>query len=861
MRVGEHILVLALAAVLTWLLFMGLAPRDPALARATRELSVYSELQGHLRADVLAARGGALRSYDPVVANLEKMRGAVARLQSGAEAHVDAALVTALERSLADQERLIEQFKTRNALLQNSLTYLSLFSARSAGAPEDRKVRMAAGAAWGAVMRLTLDTSPPAVEAAHRRLVELERMCTLGGCTPLTTDILAHGNLLSQQLPAVDELVDKITAPSHRVIIGRFAEHLEDRQRLIDQRTLRFRLLLYLASLLLLYLVGRWGMRLRAQTSLLRRQAALEHAVASLSAGLIGANGEAMKAAVSEGLATIGVSLGAVAVAYHSARLGDLWSAGMEGPELGSLACGRTRVPPLDDGSDQCRLVQLDTKELSYDLRRALPRARTHTAFCLRGRSASTSDFLLIVRPSSIDGRIHPSLVPVLQTAHDAISLAIEQAHAELERAELERQVRHARRIQTIGAFTSGIAHNFNNLLGAIIGNAELAQARLRQIGAPTQNADEILLTAARGRALVENLLDYGRRPDRQRRWMPLDPLVDETVRMARAAMPDRQFDVAPGLRGALSLIDPVQMQQVLLNLCRNADHATPSEAVIRILTDAVTLAEPLRHAHGVLAPGQYLRVHVRDTGAGMPPAVLMRAFEPFYTTRPSGTGLGLATAREIVREAGGEIVIESREGEGTQAQVWLPSAPRERRPRPAASSTAALRGAGETIAYLAASESSRLAGEELLAALGYEAVGFSSVARLVRACREEPERFDALVAEHLGRAGAALTDEEDVSCLPPVRLVATHRIAEVGFASRRWRGVSAVIRLPLDAVELATLLHHYLASRRSSLAQKTPGRLAEPIVSAPEGQEHGGQRHPDQGQRPQRPAAQRPSD
>lgn len=830
MRLGEHSLILVVAAFLTWLLVMGLAPRDPMLAGAARELSTYSKHQGHLRADVLAARTGALRSYDPLVAYLDAMRGNVARLRRVGSGQIDGALLASLDRSLAEQEALVEQFKTRNALLQNSLTHVSLFSATSAAAPEDGRLRMAAGAAWGALMRLTLDTSPPAVADARRRLARLERLCAQRGCAARTADLLAHGTLLSRQLPMVDRLVERTAGPAHRAVIARLAERLAERQRLIDRRTLHFRFLLYLASLLLLCLVGRWGMRLRAQSAALRRQAAVEHAVASLSAGLIGANAGTMAQAVSDGLTAIGKALGAAAAGYHSARMGDFWSTGAPGPPLHRLARDlRARSLSTDGAAAVATSVQLAGRDVPESLRLAFEEPSL-TCFCLFVPDARRCDFLLVATREQ-DAPVHPDLVPVLQTAYDAITLAIEQAYVDRERAALERQVRHARRMQTIGTFTSGIAHNFNNLLGAIIGNAEIAQARLQRIGAPTENTDEILLTAERGRALVESLLDYGRRPDRQRRWVPLDQLVAETVRMASAAMPGRRLVIEPGLRGALSLIDPVQTQQVFLNLCHNAGQATAQGAVIRIRTDAVALARELRHAHGAIAPGRYLRVCVRDAGAGMSPSVLLHAFEPFYSTRPSGTGLGLATAREIVREAGGEIAIESREGFGTEAQVWLPAAPQARRPRPTPSSTAGLRGTGETILYLAASERSRLAGEELLAALGYEPVGFTLPADAFRACREQPGRFDALLAEHLGSGAEPLVGDEDWSCLPGVRLVAARHIGDVDSATQLLREVSAVIRLPLDAVELTRELHRHLAAGRGRAPlEPQAGRSGDPF-------------------------------
>jgi signal transduction histidine kinase len=809
MRTRDHLLILCLAAVLTWLLFMGLSSRAPKTEASIRHLNAYAERQSELRSDILSARAGMLRSYDPLGANLNAMQRRAEGLQRSAPDNEDRAFVQALARSLERQERLIESFKTHNALAQNSLTYVSRFSAKLTGRPGGPRLRAASDAAWGAMMRLTLDTSPPAVEEARLRLDTFARLCKVNPCTPRAAGLLAHGRLLSSELPAIDRIVGALLHPSHRTAVARLAARLEEQQRLAEGRTVRFRVLLYVASLLLLYLLGRWGMQLRIKTDTLRRQAAVEHAVASLSAALIGTTSETLPRAISIGISQLCRSLSAVKSLYHSERTGDIWCTGDidSGADSEAARAIIRRAQGSVAADAKLRCVMLGPGELAPGLRESI--APAASCLCLFVPGGARTELLLFALGST-NSPVSPSLFPVLETAFDTIAIAIDHAFAELERLKLEQQMRHARRMQTVGTFTSGVAHNFNNLLGAIVGNAEMAHMQLLGHGKSTEPAERILLAAERGRSLVENLLAYGRRPEHRLRRVRLDRLVTEAVGLVSAAMPDMRFSLKLDA-AARVLIDPIQMQQVVMNLCTNAAQASEGGAEIIVATDRAALRERRSHAHGALEAGSYLRVSVRDRGKGIGPAVLARIFEPFYSTRPSGTGLGLATAQEIVRASGGDILIASRSGEGTDAQIWLPWTPHQEAVRPGRAPPESLRGNGETILYLAGSERSRLSGEELLAALGYEPVGFTSLSLLGEACRATPGRFDAFLAEPIDLGGRALPVDD----LPAIRLVASSATgAFCGFGEMLGQP-SAIIRYPLDPVELLAVLGRFLNAHK----------------------------------------------
>jgi hypothetical protein len=168
------------------------------------------------------------------------------------------------------------------------------------------------------------------------------------------------------------------------------------------------------------------------------------------------------------------------------------------------------------------------------------------------------------------------------------------------------------------------------------------------------------------------------------------------------------------------------QLQQVLLNLCRNAANAMPDGGRIEVATAFDEISETRALSHGELGPGQYVCIAVTDTGQGMDEMTLGRIFEPFFTTRSSGNGLGLATVGEIVRDHRGAMNVHSKPGEGSRFEVWLPrAATAEQASEP--STTAHPAGTGETIMLVAQDSERLLRDEEMLAALGYEPVGFSS--------------------------------------------------------------------------------------------------------------------------------------
>jgi CheY-like chemotaxis protein len=206
--------------------------------------------------------------------------------------------------------------------------------------------------------------------------------------------------------------------------------------------------------------------------------------------------------------------------------------------------------------------------------------------------------------------------------------------------------------------------------------------------------------------------------------------------------------------------------------------------------------------------PGRYVRIAVSDTGRGIDEATFERIFEPFFTTRLAGCGLGLATTREIVRDHGGAINVCSAPGVGSCFEVWLPCISASATVPHDKLSNLSL-GRSETVLVVDDTNERLLADEDMLAALGYEPVGFTRACDALTACRAVPKRFDALVVGHLATTDSALdlatALHETVPDLPI--LLATASAEEIGPDALVAAGISEVVHRPLISAEIASAL------------------------------------------------------
>jgi len=241
-----------------------------------------------------------------------------------------------------------------------------------------------------------------------------------------------------------------------------------------------------------------------------------------------------------------------------------------------------------------------------------------------------------------------------------------------------EDHLRQAQKMEAVGRLAGGVAHDFNNILGIVTACTELLRDRIDADGDQTLYLGNIRKAVERGTSLTRQLLTFTRKSSVQPQLIDLKAHLKDVVKLLRPLMGDDvEIVVAPRSPSAIIEIDPVQFDQILLNLAVNSRDAMPRGGKFIIETASVELDDVFTSQHRPMQAGRYILIAVSDTGVGMDAATLARVFEPFFTTKEvgKGTGLGLATVYGIVHHSGGHIWAYSEPGSGTTFKIYLPSA------------------------------------------------------------------------------------------------------------------------------------------------------------------------------------------
>lgn len=297
-----------------------------------------------------------------------------------------------------------------------------------------------------------------------------------------------------------------------------------------------------------------------------------------------------------------------------------------------------------------------------------------------------------------------------------------ERKEQEAREEELKQQLGQAERLASIGTLAGGIAHHFNNLLTGMMGHTELLLMDTDR-SAPRYASLQWIMDAGRRAAdLVKKLLTFSRQEKYLPTAMNLNTAVDDAIALLRRTLPEHiAFEVksSPDLRRVLA--DPVQMEQILMNLCVNARDAMPEGGTLTVETANVMLSEEDCQPYPGREPGAYVRLSVADTGVGMDQEIQQRIFDPFFTTKGvgEGTGLGLSTVYGIVQDHKGIIDLQSRAGVGTVFRVYLP-AMEEEAEETGPQEEIAVPGGSETILLVEDEETVLNVGREALEHFGY---------------------------------------------------------------------------------------------------------------------------------------------
>jgi PAS domain S-box-containing protein len=400
-----------------------------------------------------------------------------------------------------------------------------------------------------------------------------------------------------------------------------------------------------------------------------------------------------------------------------------------------------------------------------------------------------------------------------------------ERKRAESDRQALEAQLRQAQKMEAIGQLTGGIAHDFNNILQSIVGYVVLAQDRQDALGDAQlgRYLEQVHTAAQRAGELIRQMLTFSRGRHGERRPLSVAPLVAEATRMLRSTLPSTiVLDTSAVAEVPAALIDPVQIEQVLLNLSINARDAMRNVGEIFVSTGTVDAREAVCASCRQRIAGRFVELLVRDTGPGIPANVAERMFEPFFTTKEvgKGSGMGLAMVHGIVHDHGGHILLDCAAGEGTTIRVLFPpleSAAQEAlargERRRAAERKPSLKGA-----VLIAEDEAVIRDlmRDLLTGWGLDVAVAPTGVEAAAALAAGPQRFDLVLTDQTmpGMTGLALSREATRLRPGMPVLLCTGFGEDISAADLAAAGVRALVRKPVEPGDLYALLRRHLDAR-----------------------------------------------
>jgi two-component system CheB/CheR fusion protein len=306
------------------------------------------------------------------------------------------------------------------------------------------------------------------------------------------------------------------------------------------------------------------------------------------------------------------------------------------------------------------------------------------------------------------------------------------QHREQVERTKLEAQLHQAQKMEAIGNLTGGMAHDFNNMLGVIIGNIDL----LRDLKGEDSDIDELtreaLDAAFRGADLTRRLLAFARQQPLRPQHVDVNELVSGITRLLRRTIGEDveiSLDLAPELWPVV--VDPAQLEASLTNLATNARDAMADGGRLMIVTGNRTLDADYAAQHAEVVPGGYVMLEVSDTGSGMTSEVMHRIFEPFFTTksRDKGTGLGLSMVFGFIKQSGGHIGVYSEPGIGTTFRLFLPRMSEDVPAVEESGATPLLHGRGESVLVVEDNAALRRVVTRQLGELGYRVLAAENAA------------------------------------------------------------------------------------------------------------------------------------
>ncbi|MBL7174610.1 MAG: response regulator [Desulfobacteraceae bacterium] len=325
-----------------------------------------------------------------------------------------------------------------------------------------------------------------------------------------------------------------------------------------------------------------------------------------------------------------------------------------------------------------------------------------------------------------------------------------EQKKTEEEKKRLEAQLNQAQKMESIGFLARGIAHDFNIILGIILGYTELALGDVLKWSPASHYLKEVRKACLRARELVRQILALSRQSKQEMIQLKIDQIIKESIKLLRASI-SSTIEIHDNISSKSDTVnaDPTQINQIMLNLCNNAAHAMRENGgVLEITLENMEFDEDAAKYQSDMSPGNYVRLTVSATGHGIDPNIVERIFDPHFTTKEAGegTGMGLAMVHGIVKTHGGAISVDSEPGKGTTVHVYLPAV--KNAVVPEMKTIGELPGGNERLLLVDDEKAIVDTVQLMLERLGYNVEVMTSSIEALEAFRARPQAFDLVITE-----------------------------------------------------------------------------------------------------------------
>jgi len=375
----------------------------------------------------------------------------------------------------------------------------------------------------------------------------------------------------------------------------------------------------------------------------------------------------------------------------------------------------------------------------------------------------------------------------------------------EIERNHLEEQIKQAQKIESLGTLAGGIAHDFNNILTVIIGITEMLKLESDDRPSSQKLLNRLHKAADKARLLVQQILTFSRQSKGEKSVFKLNDLVAKNLELLTAGKPDAvqlRIDVADDL---LLNAKSGQIEQLIVNLVSNAIEAVPGKSgVIELTAQARAVASDATLTHGQLSPGDYISLRVEDNGAGMDAEALSKAFDPFYTSKELGSGMGLAIVHGIVLDHGGAIDVQSEPNRGTSIEVLLPASEERNSTSPAAIKDSQNTGA-KRIIVVDDQEELLLVVAEMLEQLGHHCITCADPKEALQVIREQSKELDLIITDYSmpDMNGIELMEQCQAHCPDIPVIISTGYGDHETSLSAQMPGLFALLNKPYDLAKL----------------------------------------------------------